>query len=161
MKNLFRSTWVAFVGSFIVSGVVLAEPGNEFVRESKTVIATLYVTEIHCQGKKDPTATLIWIPGAIEQECLSRGASQCEKIAQTKLFAAEGRPIASPPYQVLRQIPASVPPSVAKKLKLMIDKPGCAGAVKMPAVLKERSFRVRVKWLQWSNGEDFEILEFL
>ena len=67
----------------------------------------------------------------------------------------------SPPLNILQSTPPSIPASIAKKLKLWLGKEDFTGTKGLEQVSKKYSVKAKVRWEKWTNGENFEILEFL
>jgi len=168
-----------------------AEPGREAVLNSKTLDVTLYISAIHRNTQKETTATFVWIPSEIEKACLDKEFAHCDTAANCRLFPEEqvckgdsAKPDCKPqlrkscaqfnlksakgdkkktlpPTQLLQVTPSYLPPKVATKVKTWLDNADFVGTKGLLQVSKKHSVKAKVKWEEWSNGENFQILEFL
>lgn len=173
-----------------LESVISAKPGSEARLNVKELNVTLFVSAIHVTTKSAPTATFVWIPADLEKICIGKEFAHCAEAANCRMFPEEQtcedydkligcktqtRPTClklglkkpgkkndrSPPLNTLQSTPASIPTSIAKKLRLWLGKDDFTGTKGLEQVSKKYSVKAKVRWEEWSNGENFEILEFL
>lgn len=167
-----------------------AKPGAETRLSVKELDVTLFVSAIHVTTKSAPTATFVWIPNDLEKICIGKEFAHCTEAANCRIFPEEQicqdydkrigcktqtRPAClklglkksgkksglSPPLNTLQSTPPSIPASIAKKLRLWLGKEDFTGTKGLDQVSKKYSVKAKVRWENWTNGENFEILEFL
>lgn len=142
---------------FICLGIAYAKPNAEALSATKTVSATLYLVELEVSKSGGASATFAWVPIAIDKKCHGISLIECRRVPVPK----PRRFFASPPQQVLTAaVSSAVAPRVFAKLKSEKFYPQ-ADRTWNPGQLEDSlRFRFRVKWELWSNGENFEILDF-